>query len=384
MHHLLMRGEDAAAIRILDKSPSTRKEAIDANIDFVLTDVSDKDAVGRAFAKAWPEHVQTRPLTVFHTVAYIKANERTSDFLPPYVKVNILGTKNVLSTARAAGASCFIATSSASVAMKPPAYFPPPWQLLPTGVIQTCPNAEPKTLDAPLDLYGCCYAWSKAQAEKAVHEANDPTAGFLTGAIRPGHAIYGHGVENPSSLTWDYLRRGGSPSWMHNVVAHFVCAQNVSIGHLAYEDALLQRGHSGGRGYCVTDPNPPITYASLYDTLDEVAHPATPVKFTPFNPIIMLLLAYVVEAYVLLQHRYLGFLPKLTGDLVFLQPAVFNMSTLHLLYTDDAARRDIGYRAPINTLEGFSLAVADWNAKVEAKQQGQTASSVTGAEILAT
>lgn len=54
-----------------------------------------------------------------------------------------------------------------------------------------------------------------------------------------------------------------------------------------------------------------------------------------------------------------------------IQPAMFNMCTLHVIYTDTAAQEEIGYRAPIKTLEGFVLAVLDWNKKIEEKAKSK-------------
>ena len=361
-----MRGEDPAAIRIIDLSPPTREEVARLGIDYVKTDISNAQAVDAAFEKPWPKHVESLPLTVFHTIAYINAADRNPIFLPPYIKVNIEGTKNILHAAQKAGATCLIATSSASIALRPPAYFPWPWQRWPRDIYQYLPNAEPNRLDAPLASFGSCYAWSKAQAEMLVRSANTPS--LLTGAIRPGHAIYGDGVENPSSVTWDYLRRGGNPTWISRVVAHFVYAQNVSIGHLAFEDALLKSDGAekvGGKAYCVTDPNPPIVYGELYRALTTLAHPSTTPAFPNVPHILMLLLSYILETYRIVRAAYFGFLPPLSGDIAMLQPATFNMCTLHIVYSDERAREEIGYRAPITTLEGFARAVKAWNDGVE-------------------
>lgn len=378
-----MRGEDPAAIRIVDLALPRRREVADNNIDYIPTDVSNYEAVLDAFEKPWPSQVQKLSLTVFHCVAYLSTFDRLPDMLPTYVKVNINGTENVLSAARAVGASCFISTSSSSIGIKPPSYLPWPWQRRGKNTWQLIPNAEPLALDQPLQDFAACYVWSKAQAEIMVCKASNPEADFVTGVIRPGHAIYGHGgksnpprlwrspltqtVENSSSLTWDYCRRGGAPSWLHNVVANFVNAQNVSIGHLAYEDAITNRKHPGGKGYCVTDPNPPITYGSLYNCLVTLAHPLTPMSFPSVSHIAMLPIAYAVEAYLLVRRRYLPSLPAITSDLIHIQPATFNLCTLHIVYTDTAAQEEIGYRAPIKTLEGFALAMVDWNARVEKK-----------------
>jgi len=371
VEHLLMRGEDPAAIRVLDlNEPETRK-LLESGGSFVKTDVTNKESIARAFEQAWPNHVRTLPLTVFHTVAYINPSDRNAAFLLPYVSVNIEGTRNILNAAQKAGADCFVATSSASVGLRIPSYFPWPWQRWPKDIYQFLPNADPTSPDLPLGSYGTCYAWSKAQAEKLVRLANNDE--FRTGVIRPGHGIYGHGVENPNSLTWQYLSRGGSPTWLYNVVAHFVSAENVSIGHLAFEDALLKKdSRVGGNAYCVLDPNPPIIYADLYRALLILAHPATPIKFPKVPHIVMLFMAYGLEQYHLLRNKFLPSLPALSKDLTFLQPAVFNVSALHIVYTDTAAQNDIGYRAPISTLEGFALAMREWNEKVEAKAKSKS------------
>lgn len=366
-----MRGEDPQSIRIVDLSTPTRPEVKENNIQYVRTDITDVQATKSAFGKPWPDHVTSLPLTVFHCAAYISPNDRKAIRLPVYAKINFKGTENALEAAKAAKASVFIATSSGSIAVKPPSYFPWPWQRWPQNIYQFIPNAEPADLDAPLESFAACYAWSKAQAENMVRKANDPTSGFLTGTIRPAHAIYGHGVENPSSITWDYCRRGGSPSWIYHVVTHFVNAQNVSVGHLAYEDALIKQKNVGGKGYCVTDPNPPMRYRQLYEVITMLAHPLTPMSFPYLPHMMMLLPAYIIEAYVVFRQKYLPSLPAVTGDLLALQPAMFQLCTLHIIYTDTAAQNEIGYRAPIKTMEGFAAAMVDWNRKVEEKAKAK-------------
>ena len=70
----------------------------------------------------------------------------------------------------------------------------------------------------------------------------------------------------------------------------------------------------------------------------------------------------------MLQYRYLKFLPAITlHDLTMLQPAVFNYSTLNIIYDDSRARKELGYNPGHTTLEGLCLHVLDWNEKVERK-----------------
>lgn len=92
----------------------------------------------------------------------------------------------------------------------------------------------------------------------------------------------------------------------------------------------------------------------------------------------MLLLCYVVETYTLLQHRYLRFLPQITGDLAVLQPATLFMSNIHLAYDDSRAWNEIGYKAPITTLEGMCHQLVYWNEKVEAELEKAVAEGKGG------
>ena len=90
--------------------------------------------------------------------------------------------------------------------------------------------------------------------------------------------------------------------------------------------------------------------------------------FDHVPPAPLLLIAHLVEAYTLLQHRYLRFLPVLTQfDLTMLQPSMFNYSTLNIIYDDSRARRDLGYKPGHTTLEGLCLHLLEWNEKAEQK-----------------
>lgn len=362
-----MRGQDPDTVRILDLASPTKEEMAGA-VEYVKTDITDLESVQSAFRIDWPKSAASKPLTVFHCAAYIMSQDRHRTMLPKYMSINVRGTENVLTASREAGASIIIATSSGSVSIRRPSFFPFPWQRWPKDIFQVLPNAEPLPYDTPNEDCIACYTYSKMKAEEMVLKANH--SGVLTGIIRPGHAIYGI-AETSSSVTYDYMRRGGSPSWIPNVVANFVNAANVSIAHLAYEDALLNKTHTGGKGYAVTDPNPPIRYGDLYRFLETLAHPLTPINFPYIPHMPMLLMSYVVEQYVLLQRNTLRWLPQLPADLLYVQPAVWNVCTLHTVYDDSAARREIGYKAPLSTIEGLSLFMLDWNATVEKKARSK-------------
>ena len=376
VQQLLLRGEDPAAIRILDLRAPSRPEALKNNVDFISTDVSSAESVISAFTAPWPRSVAQLPLTVLHTVAFIGASDRHPLALGIYERVNLEGTRNVLAASQAAGCSIFISTSSGSISTTPPVYLPWVPRLTTKDYVQILPNAEPTrhTLSSPLESFGSCYAYSKARAEALVRSANDPKTSFRTGCIRPAHAIYGHGCDNLNNLSFDYLRRGWSPTWITDIVNHFVDARNVSAAHLWYEDAFLKQEQNntdtvGGKAYAVTDPNPPVTYGHLYRLLTLLAHPSNPCDFPKIPPIPILLIAHVVEFYSLLRLRWGGllgkYLPALKGDLAAMQPAIYNMCTAHFIYDDSMARREIGYRAVVGTLRGLCDSVVEFNGKVE-------------------
>jgi len=124
------------------------------------------------------------------------------------------------------------------------------------------------------------------------------------------------------------------------------------------------------------DMSHPFTYGDLYRFLEVTAHPTTPVRFPRTSAVPIVIVSHLVEAYSNMQRRYFPFLPEVRGDLAMLQPALFNYSTVNIVYDDSKARDELGYTGT-GTLEGLSLHVRDWNEEVEAKlAAGKTNSKV--------
>jgi len=126
-----------------------------------------------------------------------------------------------------------------------------------------------------------------------------------------------------------------------------------------------------------------MTYGDVYLLLSTLAHPSTPVSFPVVPPLLFLLMAYIIETYVVLRHRYFPFLPKIADDLEPLQPSMLSVSTLHLVYDDSRARIELGYSPKMGTLEGLCLQVKEWNEMVEAKlaKQSKTQGEVQDIEF---
>lgn len=133
--HLLMRGENPAAIRILDiQTPS--REVLDQGIAYIKTNIANEEAVWSAFAQPWAQSVAGLPLTVFHNAAVIRHGDRLKAFLPLSRDVNVGGTVNVLIAAKKSGATCVIATSSGSVCVRRFPLWIAPWTKLPKYLVQ--------------------------------------------------------------------------------------------------------------------------------------------------------------------------------------------------------------------------------------------------------
>ncbi|KAJ5703959.1 3-beta hydroxysteroid dehydrogenase/isomerase [Penicillium malachiteum] len=217
--HLLTRGENPASLRILDLiSPST--EILVQGVDYIKPNITDELDFTAAFDKPWPEFVRQRSLTVFHTAAIIRPSKRLKCFLPFCANVNINGTKNILSAAKKAGATCFVSTSSGSVSLHKLSFWITPWERLPRRVMQILSD-DPEIPERHDEYFGN-YAVTKIDAERIVRSADDPATWFRTGCIRPANGILGLEVML--------------------IMQSFVNAENVSIAHLLYEQRLIEQG----------------------------------------------------------------------------------------------------------------------------------------------
>lgn len=191
--HLLARGQPSEAIRNVDFMAPRRddlRQGRAAEVGFIRTDITSEASVRAAFSAPWPDSVAHLPLTVFHIAAVIRPQDRARIVYSLVSRVNVVGTANVLSAAKAAGADVFIATSSGSIAIRPLDIWIPPWRRYPKNLLQAFPDPDKDTTIRPHGDYFGNYAESKAHAEVLVLDAN--TEVFRTGCIRPACGIYGN------------------------------------------------------------------------------------------------------------------------------------------------------------------------------------------------
>ncbi|ROW11565.1 hypothetical protein VMCG_01473 [Cytospora schulzeri] len=370
---LLARGQPPSSIRIVDFCKPSRSDMLEgpaAKADYVKTDITDAASVEAAFTKPWPSDVAGLPLTVFHTAAIIRPGERSMLFWKRTSRVNIDGTENVMAAAKAAGADILVATSSASVSLRPVRCLIPPWKAHPHGWLQVC---DERDFDRPLRPhagYFANYAYSKAIAERKVCGANGP--GFRTGTIRPGNGIYGLPTD---VICGSMLREQKATSFSAHAIQNFVSGWNVSMAHLLFEAALapatgpdaVPPPRCAGRPMVVTDAGPPPSWNDFFRAAKAVA--VTPVEVTLISPLMLYLFAHVVEGWAILLAR-MPFLTRLglsepKGPAQHLQPAIWTPASF-VMVVDEAARRSVeegglGYEPACTSLEGFCEQVRDWN-----------------------
>ena len=382
---LLKRGEDFHRIRLLDLNPPTSHhpivlDSLSKGTQFFKVDVTDPVALQAAFAAPWPDVSSSSSekdpeITVFHTAANIRFFERHLSLLGRSTRVNVQGTKNVVSAARFIGATVLIYTSSGSVGLKNTRFLLWPWEKEPEMFLQVLNDGDAEKRPAPRrhEDFFSNYAASKMEAETYVRASDKETTMsstgvkklLRTGCIRPGNGIFGPGGDQ---LCGAYLVQHSNPSWTFKVIQSFSYVENCAMAHLLYEQRLIEllRPESkypdiGGQAFYITDPGPTPTYGDVYTVLETLSEGEC--HFPSLSPTAMLLLAHVIEFYYRKQQSlsatgWSWLLPKVNGALANLQPSLFSLVCVHLIFDDSRARLPpekggLGYVGAWTTMEGL-------------------------------
>ncbi|KAJ6590663.1 hypothetical protein DFH09DRAFT_1423573 [Mycena vulgaris] len=388
---LLERGEDPKRIRVVDIRAPVRHDLTTGrakDVHFIQADVSDAAAVRAAFNAPWPDDVPAPQITVFHTAANIRFYEKSKSLLPNSAKVNVIGTQNIIDAARDIGATALVYTSSASVSVRSSRFLLWPWETAPRSFVQVINDDEAIVPKRHYDFFSN-YAVTKIDAERRVCAADKSAsrAGVLrTGCVRPGNGIFGPGGD---MLCGAYLVRGVNPSWIGTSVQNFTYVENAAVAHLLYEQRLIELSSGsknpdiGGQAFIVADPGPPPTYNDVYLALSTLMDGET--TFPSMSPTMMLLIAHLIEWYYLARTALLatGFslahkLPALDGDIINLQPSLFNLVSVHLIFDDSRARLPperggLGYKGAWTTLEALQKTVAEHKKFFRSEQRSKVA-----------
>jgi len=128
----------------------------------------------------------------------------------------------------------------------------------------------------------------------------------------------------------------------------------------------------GGRTFAITDPGDVPSFGDTYT----VMRVCCGVAVTRLPSILMLVMAYAIEAYTLLLARFaalkaVGFAEP-TGNIALLQPAVITSSTVHQFAFDGPARKSVeegglGYEGVGTSLEGMVNQLVQYNQEVGRK-----------------
>lgn len=408
------------------------------DVDFHLVDISNRGQVQQAFSAPWPlantapnhpdpDHdrdsgpINNNPreddrgdstasalssdITVFHTAANIRFYERDPRLLHLSDKVNVEGTQNVLDAARVVGVSVLVYTSSGSVSVRRTRLWLWPWEKRPENWVQTIDDDDARLPRRHEDMFSN-YAASKMKAERLVRQADKtplaaPSAGggdskgdrrqrrrlLRTGCLRPGNGIYGTGGD---ILCGAYLVRRVNPSWAQDILQNFIYVENATLAHFCYEQRLIQvaRGSPnpdiGGQTFGIVDAGPPVTYGDVYTVLTTLTDGRT--VFPRLSVTAMLTLAHVLEWLYLLRsfaasssspfvRRFGQLIPAPNGNLVNLQPSLFFLTMVHLIWDDSRARMSpekggLGYKPQWTTLAALCKLVAEHkkaNGRFEAR-----------------
>lgn len=388
---MLERGEHPKQIRVLDIRAPTRTDLTTGSakdVDFRLVDISDREQVQAAFSAPWPGGGRSPPVetetTVFHTAANIRFYERHVRLLPLSEKVNVEGTQNVLDAARDAGVSVFVYTSSGSVSIRRSRLWLWPWEKKPPFSIQTIDDEDSRLPRRHEEMFSN-YAASKLNGERLVRAADRtplPSGNgkgqqlLRTGCLRPGNGIYGTGGD---IFCGAYLARRVNPSWAQDILQNFLYVENAALAHFCYEQRLIEKARGspnpdlGGQAFGIVDAGPPVTYGDVYTVLTTLTDGQT--IFPRVSATAMLLLSHIFEGLHLLRfllelssnpilRRLSQFIPALNADLINLQPPLFFLTLVHLIWDDSRARKSpekggLGYEPQWTTLTALCKLVEE-------------------------
>jgi nucleoside-diphosphate-sugar epimerase len=247
-----------------------------------------------------------------------------------YYRANVIGTQNVISGCRRHGINRLVYTSSPSVVFNGRDM---------EGVDESAPYPQ---------HFEASYPETKAQAEKAILEAND--SNLATVALRP-HLIWGPGDQHlvPRIIARakvGALRRIGR----RPLLVDSVYVDNAAQAHLLAADRLELGSTISGKAYFISQGEP----RPLWDLINMILKAA---GLPPVNRHISPQLAYAAGWFYERMYRLL----RKQSEPPMTRFLARELSTAHW-FDIKAARRDLGYEPEISFEEGISR-LEEWLKK---------------------
>jgi 2-alkyl-3-oxoalkanoate reductase len=309
------------SVRVLARRPLPELERRGAVI--VRGDLQDERALRQGAEGAG---------TVFHVAGRVGVWGPEEDFR----KVNVDGTRAMITACRAVGVSRLVYTSSPSVVFN-------------GGDLAGVDESAPLCTNAP-----CAYPTSKAAAERLVTSANDSK--LATVSLRP-HLVWGPGDRNVVPRVLTLARKGRLKivgagrnlvdcTHIENVVDAHVLAEQALAGAAGTSSGSL----AAGRAYFITNGEPVVLWNWINELLRGVGVPE-------ISRHVSLGTAYRAGAVLETVWRWL----RLQGDPPMTRFVAKELATDHW-FRIDAARRDLGYEPRVSMAEGTAQLIAHYRA----------------------
>ncbi len=241
-----------------------------------------------------------------------------------YWRYNVEGTKRMLAAAKEAGVKRFVHIGTEAA-------------LFHGQHMRNVDETYPLALNSPFP-----YSRTKAHAEKAVREANDPAHGFETIVVRP-RFVWGPGDQTilPAIRT---MAAQGAFAWIGGGRNR---TSTTYIGNLSYAMELALTKGRGGEAYFVLD-GPPVVLRDFLTRMAAAAGFTLPDREVP---------GWVVRAIAYASEKAWRTLP-LKGRPPLTRFAAGIMSRDCIL-VDAKARREMGYVPPFTVEQGLAALAAE-------------------------
>lgn len=333
----LLEQDPSASISVLDLQIGTNEYP---GVSYHKADITQKSQVEAVFAKVSPK-------IVLHTVSPHPL-QRDHNLLH---NVNVVGTRNLVACAQAAGTAVFVYTSSASVIHD---HHSPLYDVTESLPLLFSPR-QPEQ-----------YAHTKALAEKLVLDANR-VGGMLTAAIRPT-TIYGEGdlLVTANLCRNAYMGRARNQLGNGKNMTDVTYVGNAAYAHVLAAQALLKASCAPsalpedqrveGEAFFVRNEE----RYSFWDFNRMAARMAGyPVRREDVRAIPL----WLVMAFAFLSEWFFWAFTLGTKE-PLLTMRVVRLVTIDRTFSVDKIRERLGYRAPVSTEQGLERAIRWYMSEV--------------------
>jgi hypothetical protein len=276
-------------------------------------------ALGATPIRASLGEVKPAQLKGFDAVVHCAAHVEEWGPWEDYWRVNVDGTKELLIAAKGADVRRFVHIGTEAA-------------LFYGQHMRGVDEHYPLALNSPYP-----YARTKAHAEKAVREANDPGTGFTTIVLRP-RFIWGPGDQTILPVVKQMIEKGRF-AWIDGGRNK---TSTTYIGNLVHAMNLALTKGEGGQAYFVLDGEP-VVFRDFMTKMLAAAGVTPPTRAVPGW--LVRTIAYVSET----AYRALGIKAKPP-----LTRIAANIMSRDCTLTDAKARREMGYAPPFTIEQGLA------------------------------